>query len=264
MKEFTLTEEDIQDIFLLPKVNGGEMVIHRGVDKEEMTIIDDWKKKLNVEGNSDIYVNDLEFKMKSMKEGGDDFRKFFVMYVSSTFLAPVANRKIDTKIIKWIDNAAQIPRLNWCKFVLDNLCNAVHRLKKNKNNSAQRKGVSGCMIVLQIAYFHRLKFKEICEPYDLPLIQHWSNERIRNRVNEEAAVKFGQGELDKETYPVSMISRARISIQHEIQRDEKRVTQYLEDKSHHMERVITYNLPEGLKTNKEIQEKAEDVSSSYT
>lgn len=83
-------------------------------------------------------------------------------------------------------------------------------------------------------------------------------------MNEEAAVKFGPGELDKETYPVSMISRARISIQHEIQRDEKRVTQYLEDKSHHMERVITYNLLEGLMTNEEIQEKAEDVSSSYT
>uniref|UniRef100_A0A803N9K9 Ubiquitin-like protease family profile domain-containing protein n=1 Tax=Chenopodium quinoa TaxID=63459 RepID=A0A803N9K9_CHEQI len=97
---------------------------------------------LDVGLKDEITVNILEMKIQTLRQGGDDFNKYFVMYVCSTFLAPVANRVIDNKIIKYCDNVKEIPNLDCCSYVLENLCNAVQRLKNNKNKEA-RSGISG-------------------------------------------------------------------------------------------------------------------------
>uniref|UniRef100_A0A803KTW8 Uncharacterized protein n=1 Tax=Chenopodium quinoa TaxID=63459 RepID=A0A803KTW8_CHEQI len=124
-----------------------------------------------------------------------------MMYVCSTFLAPVANKVIDYKIIKYCENVKEIPNLDWCSYVLENLCNIVQRLKNNKNKEA-RSGISGCILVLQIAYFHHIAFRGHPEPTELPLIKHWTDEKIKTRISKEAKASFGQGELQKEIYPV--------------------------------------------------------------
>uniref|UniRef100_A0A803MN57 Uncharacterized protein n=1 Tax=Chenopodium quinoa TaxID=63459 RepID=A0A803MN57_CHEQI len=188
----------------------------------------------------EITVNILEKKIQTLKQGGDDFKKYFVMYVCSTFLAPVANRVIDNKIIKYCDNVKEIPNLDWCSYILENLCNAVQRLKNNKNKEA-RSGISGCILVLQIAYFHHIAFRGHPEPIELPLIKHWTDEKIKTRISKEAKTSFGQGELQKESYPVCAKEGRFNASQHFATR-----------------RYVTYEIPSSLFSDIEIHEKARD------
>uniref|UniRef100_A0A803MS47 Uncharacterized protein n=1 Tax=Chenopodium quinoa TaxID=63459 RepID=A0A803MS47_CHEQI len=76
-----------------------------------------------------------------------------------TFLAPVANRVIDYKIINYTDNVKEIHNLDWCGYVMNNLCKSVRSFKNNKNKDS-RSGISGCVLILQLVYFHHLAFRD--------------------------------------------------------------------------------------------------------
>uniref|UniRef100_A0A803MVF7 Ubiquitin-like protease family profile domain-containing protein n=1 Tax=Chenopodium quinoa TaxID=63459 RepID=A0A803MVF7_CHEQI len=170
------------------------------------------------------------FKVDLMKE-------LSVSNYDVTFLAPVANRVIDNKIIKYCDNVKEIPNLDWCSYVLENLWNAIQRMKYNKNKEA-RSGISGCILVLQIAYFHHVAFRGHPEPTELPLIKHWTDEKIKTRISKEVKASFGQGELQKESYPVCAKEGRFNEYQHFAAR-----------------RYVTYDIPSTLFSDIEIHEK---------
>lgn len=61
----------------------------------------------------------------------------------------------------------------------------------------------GCFVLLQIIYFHKLKFKNVCLPSSLPLIAHWSDMTVSQRLKDEESVKcFGSGIL-LNCFPIS-------------------------------------------------------------
>uniref|UniRef100_A0A803M6L4 Ubiquitin-like protease family profile domain-containing protein n=1 Tax=Chenopodium quinoa TaxID=63459 RepID=A0A803M6L4_CHEQI len=192
---------DVEDIFLLPHVTENKMSFQlRKQPLSNLLIQKEWKKNLRIPEDDEIIVNNLENKLKNLKEGGEDFKRFFVMYVCSTFLAPVANRVIDYKIINYADNVKEIHNLDWCGYVMNNLCKSVGSFKNNKKKES-RSGISGCILILQLVYFHHLAFRGKPEPTTLPLIQHWSDEKVKERIAKEANASFGQGELQKDDYP---------------------------------------------------------------
>uniref|UniRef100_A0A803N1M9 Uncharacterized protein n=1 Tax=Chenopodium quinoa TaxID=63459 RepID=A0A803N1M9_CHEQI len=56
-------------------------------------------------------------------------------------------------------------------------------------------------------YFHRLNFQGEKESSTLPLIQHWTDVKIKKRIKLEIkAGGYGQGPLDTITYPVSQFN----------------------------------------------------------
>uniref|UniRef100_A0A803MDT4 Ubiquitin-like protease family profile domain-containing protein n=1 Tax=Chenopodium quinoa TaxID=63459 RepID=A0A803MDT4_CHEQI len=98
LKEFSVSSYDVEDIFLLPHVTESKVSFQlRKQPLSNLLIQKEWKKKLGIPEDDEIIVNNLENKLKSLKEGWEDFKRFFVMYVCSTFLALVANRVIDYK-----------------------------------------------------------------------------------------------------------------------------------------------------------------------
>lgn len=100
LEEFFVTSYDVQDVFLLPNLTENKLTYQlRKQPLANITIQNEWKKKLGIVEKDDIFVKNLENKIKSLQEGGDDFKRFFMIYVCSTFLAPIANTVIDYKII---------------------------------------------------------------------------------------------------------------------------------------------------------------------
>ncbi|XP_021753903.1 uncharacterized protein LOC110719315 isoform X1 [Chenopodium quinoa] len=58
--------------------------------------------------------------------------------------------------------------------------------------------------MLEIIYFHRLRFRNVVLNSTIPLIQHWTDVDIRDRIrNEKLSKGFGCGILEFDTYPVS-------------------------------------------------------------
>nr|GMC69245.1 uncharacterized protein LOC110792070 isoform X1 [Ipomoea batatas] len=166
---------------------------------ETAEIMAELKEQYGLENNTSI--SKLEELIKGrLSCGGDDFKRAFVLYYLSNFLTPTANSKVDFTAVKSLVNVGEIGYFDWSQYVLDKLCKAVSKY----NKSTTQKNVSGCVLLLQILYFHRLKWRGIAQPSTLPLIQHWTHENLKQRMPEEiSAGDFGQGELDNSTYPIS-------------------------------------------------------------
>ena len=52
-----------------------------------------------------------------LTDGGDDFKRFFVMYPFITFLAPQLHRTVDHSLLKPLVDVNEIKNLNWCGLV---------------------------------------------------------------------------------------------------------------------------------------------------
>ncbi|KAL2931296.1 ATP synthase subunit b [Bienertia sinuspersici] len=109
------------------------------------------------------------------------------------------NVTTDLRIVKCLVDVDEIRAYNWSKYVLDRLCEAV---RKYKNGDLDY--FTGCVMLLQLIYVYRLKFRNKEVDCSLPLVQHWTDENVKDRVSSETkAVCFGRGCLDTTTYPVS-------------------------------------------------------------
>ncbi|XP_021743326.1 uncharacterized protein LOC110709413 [Chenopodium quinoa] len=121
------------------------------------------------------------------------------MHAFSSFLAPTSNRTVDLRIVKCLVDVNQIRTYDWSKYVLDRLCEAVKSYKEGNIE-----WFCGCVLMLEIIYFHRLRFRNVVLNSTIPLIQHWTDVDIRDRITKEKLSKgFGCGILEFDTYPVS-------------------------------------------------------------
>uniref|UniRef100_A0A803LVK5 Ubiquitin-like protease family profile domain-containing protein n=1 Tax=Chenopodium quinoa TaxID=63459 RepID=A0A803LVK5_CHEQI len=93
MKNFSVSSYDVQDIFMLPNVTENKLTYQlRKQPIAKMVIQKEWKKKLGIQDSEDIFVNNLENKIKSLKEGGDDFKKVLCdVYATSNFIHDAIN-----------------------------------------------------------------------------------------------------------------------------------------------------------------------------
>ncbi|KAL8504793.1 hypothetical protein ACS0TY_016109 [Phlomoides rotata] len=203
---FLVTKYDICDVFLLPRQDGNDVV---GMKRNEsLEIMAAWKEKYGIDRVCSLckLKNVMEEKLA---DGGDDFKRFFVLYCLSSFLTPTVNGMVDFNAVKSLLDVDKIVEVDWCSYVLNQLCRAVTKY----NNSLEMKNVKGCTLVLLILYFHRLVWRGKAEPCSLPLIQHWNNEKLRRRVTEEMSVRgLGQGEWVEDVYPITLNSTAKFSI----------------------------------------------------
>ncbi|KAK6131171.1 hypothetical protein DH2020_035091 [Rehmannia glutinosa] len=194
-KRFVITADHIYDVFILPRIDREVLVFKRS---DSLDPIVEFKKNVGIDGTSS--VGSLKSKlMGGFKEGGGDFKRMFVLYSLSTLLTPTANRNVDVSCFKSLLDVDAIANFDWCSLVLERLGRAVDNF--NKKSSTH---ISGCILALQIIYLHRLKWQGVVEPFDLPLIQRSTTQRIRKHVKEEkSAGEFGQGEWVEDVYPIS-------------------------------------------------------------
>uniref|UniRef100_A0A803MVN9 Uncharacterized protein n=1 Tax=Chenopodium quinoa TaxID=63459 RepID=A0A803MVN9_CHEQI len=202
-KDFVVTEFDVYDVFCLPcKTSKKVEEISRcaNVINPDYDLKVKWRSHFGLMGENDqIPLGFLESKIPLLVDGGEEFRHLFIMHAFSSFLAPTSNRTVDLRIVKCLVDVNQIRIYNWSKYVLDRLCEAVKSYKEGNIE-----WFCGCVLMLEIIYFHRLRFRNVVLNSTIPLIQHWTDVDIRDRIrNEKLSKGFGCGILEFDTYPVS-------------------------------------------------------------
>ncbi|XP_056693693.1 uncharacterized protein [Spinacia oleracea] len=197
-KEFIFSPCDVHDVFLLP-LHSDNPIVDSSTRTKDVGLKNQWRDYFKVKKNATIPLRLLEIKMGELVEGGEMFKRIFVMFAFSVFLAPIANRTADLGLVKVLEDVDEIKNLDWCGYVHERLCRAI---RKHKTSGCQG-NVGGCLWVLQVVYFHRLQFRGIAESCSLPLMKHWSGTKIHERlVLEKDSACFGSGLLNTVTYPV--------------------------------------------------------------
>ncbi|KAH9604503.1 hypothetical protein KSS87_000363 [Heliosperma pusillum] len=206
-KYFVMTRDDVYDAFMLPCGSDGNEVLRTSAKKKnnpDLELMETWRHRFGLEAGEEMSNDKLVDVILEMSEGGHDFKQLFVLYVMSSFLAPTCHNHVDLRLIKAVENVDYIINQDWCLYVLEKLGEAVNNWKVK-----QTKNVGGCMMLLQLLYFHRLIWRGDRAKSTIPLVKHWTYEAIKSRVEEErvAALKnnnqYGKGDWDKKTYPMS-------------------------------------------------------------
>ncbi|XP_021855008.2 uncharacterized protein [Spinacia oleracea] len=209
-KQFEITDYDVYDLFMLPlsELEVEEVKRGRNSTNPDLDLKIKWRKEFGFEEvNAQIPLRVLEERIKLLTDGGDMFKQLFVFIAFSTFFTPTANRTVDLRLSKALEDPKMIPKYNWCKYVLDVLCEETVKFKNCLLKGKDQKTFGGSVVFLQLVYFQRIKFRNSSSiPYQLPLIQHWTSKMVTDRIHAENAnmsALYGSGILEKEKYPIS-------------------------------------------------------------
>lgn len=194
---FVVTVDDVFDVFLLPRVEGKSVLECQRKEYNCLEIVKRWSKEYDIDCNTSMKA--LKAVLLTLVDGGDDFKRLFVLFSLSSFLCPSTNRLINFKTVKAVSNVVEISKFDWCSYVLKCLCKAVIKF----NSAGLVKNCSGCVFILPILYFHRMKWQGIAEPSKPPLLQYWSEAKLRKRFKEEMmGGGFGNGVWVNDMYPI--------------------------------------------------------------
>uniref|UniRef100_A0A803MYS5 Uncharacterized protein n=1 Tax=Chenopodium quinoa TaxID=63459 RepID=A0A803MYS5_CHEQI len=211
-----------------------------------------WRSDYGLSGKQPLHLSKLESRMVDLVDGGKEFKRCFVLQAMSSFLVPTTNRTVSLNLLKAVEKFYEIKTFDWCSYALKKLKKAVQNYKDDE--TAQN--VSGCLLALQIMYFHRLNFQGEKESSTLPLIQHWTDVKIMKRIKLEIkAGGYGQGPLDTFTYPVSQLNfrETVFKLAPTLGYDKGAST------SGTTGHIVAFELPEGIMTDEEIKKISTDV-----
>uniref|UniRef100_A0A803N1G6 Aminotransferase-like plant mobile domain-containing protein n=1 Tax=Chenopodium quinoa TaxID=63459 RepID=A0A803N1G6_CHEQI len=204
-KEFVVTRNDICDVFCLPLSDICVPELNKNSEDESVDkrIIQAWRSDYGLSGKQPLHLSKLESRMVDLVDGGEEFKRCFVLQAMYSFLAPTTNRTVSLKLLKAVEKVDEIKTFDWCSYVLKKLKKVVQKYKDDEN----AQNVSGCLLALQIMYFHRHNFQGEKESSTLPLVQHWTDVKIKKRIKLQIkAGGYGQGQLDTITYPASQLN----------------------------------------------------------
>ncbi|KAK9714631.1 hypothetical protein RND81_06G108000 [Saponaria officinalis] len=196
LKEFMVTKHDVHDCFLLPLGPKDIVQVPTGrfkhsTDDEFKKLKDRWRSEYGVtDPRNHISLGKTLSDMEADKEGGDQFRRLFVLFSMSSFLRPTSNNGVDMKLLKAVEDVTVINQYDWCSYVLDGMVSAGLESKKSPTF------LLGCIPFLMITYFQRFDFRGATLPHDLPLIKHWDEEKISARLKAE----LSKGPLGRQTW----------------------------------------------------------------
>ena len=143
---------------------------------------------------SEIHLSEVESRIATLTDGCDLFKKLFVLHALSSFLTPSQRMNVDMRLAKVISMVDEIKSFNWCEYVMERFCEAQITYRESG-------GVHwhcGCLILIEIVYFHRLIFKGAKEPCTFPVIQHWDNAKLKHKIDLESdSMRYGIGTIDK-------------------------------------------------------------------
>ncbi|KAK9714437.1 hypothetical protein RND81_06G094300 [Saponaria officinalis] len=217
-KEFLLSKYDMYDVFCLPKEGDKVQLIATGHSKQsqEDKLKNEWRLKFGVEGNiNGIKMNELEDRLKGCRESDDEFKKMFVVYSMSSFLAPATNYLVDFKLLRAVKDVNRIRHMNWCSYIFDQVVESVGKVKKGNTF------LCGCTLFLIIYYFHRIEYRGKVLPHSIPLIKYWTDEMFNERAKAESNTGcLGSGPVTRITFPICLQSAdQRDGEQREVTRD---------------------------------------------
>uniref|UniRef100_A0A803NEA6 Uncharacterized protein n=1 Tax=Chenopodium quinoa TaxID=63459 RepID=A0A803NEA6_CHEQI len=101
-KEFVVTRNDICDVFCLPLSDICVPELNKNSEDESVDkrIIQAWRSDYGLSGKQPLHLPKLESRMVDLVDGGEEFKRCFVLQAMSSFLAPTTNRTVSLKLLK--------------------------------------------------------------------------------------------------------------------------------------------------------------------
>jgi hypothetical protein len=130
--KFFLSKHDVYDVFCLPRGNVEVPLVATRAASSQSTqdTLNEWRSKFEADRKGKIGVHLLHERILSECEvGGDEFKRLFVLYAMSVFLAPTSNNTMDFQLVKFVEDVSRIPDYDWCGFVFKQFINAVRSCK---------------------------------------------------------------------------------------------------------------------------------------
>uniref|UniRef100_A0A803N8J7 Uncharacterized protein n=1 Tax=Chenopodium quinoa TaxID=63459 RepID=A0A803N8J7_CHEQI len=133
-KEFVITRNDICDVFCLPLSGICVPELNKNFEDESVhkRIIQAWRSDYGLFGKQPLHLSKLDSRMVDLVDGGEEFKRCFVLQAMSSFLAPTTNRNISLKLLKAVEKVVKIKTFDWCSYVLKKLKKVVQKYKDDE------------------------------------------------------------------------------------------------------------------------------------
>ncbi|XP_059596623.1 uncharacterized protein LOC132254630 [Vitis vinifera] len=121
----------------------------------------------------------LENQIREDKEGGNDFKVRFVLFVLGALLCPTMKLFVNRSFLHLVEDIDSIKKMNWAEFVLSYLVHGIEEFKKK-----QQSGVCGCLLFLMLFYHEHISFEEKFLPLytrHSPRITAWGDDEVLDR-----------------------------------------------------------------------------------
>lgn len=186
---FSLTALDAKRVFGL-NVNPDKSVVLDKTTAWVRLVLNRWKETYELEFEDSIDSRTLHTLLRRLRQGGDDFKRFFVLYAMHMLLSPDFDSHVDLDLVHPLVDVESIKDCNWGGFVVESLCKKIFTYKTRATRGSR--GCAGCLLLLQLTYFHNTIWPDSPLPNDEPLIQHWGGTKIVRRVMSEMKTRrFG-------------------------------------------------------------------------
>ncbi|XP_057770757.1 uncharacterized protein LOC130990547 [Salvia miltiorrhiza] len=215
--------------------NGPDVLLNSKEDSDIFIMIHEFKQRFSLkESGTHAQLLKIMKNNNALKDGDNDFKRIFILYIMSAFLASTANQSVDFSFFKSLTNIERVKSFKWSKFVLERMC-------RGFDSSSS--------------------------------IKHWSAKRIKLRLEaENDAGDFGVGQWVEGVCPISngiketqtmeeLVGQEAMVAKQEAVRGHETVSfpeeDYIDKESDGV-RWIKYRLPDNEKTNLEIKNIAKD------
>ena len=113
-REYYITVADVNDIFGLP-INPRKLIRMSFNNKD---LVMKRRKFLGVGDDDELKTHMILDRFKDYPDGGEVFKKLFVLFAGSTILAPLSEHKIRYNLLPVVEDVSYIPTFDWCHYTL--------------------------------------------------------------------------------------------------------------------------------------------------
>ncbi|KAH9620093.1 hypothetical protein KSS87_004840 [Heliosperma pusillum] len=194
-----ILEEDIHACMGIPM---GPLVVDEAPigDKSPqfLSLLEDFKR----EYESDLIdVKVILRELSTQIDGGDSFKRNFIVYIFSSFLGGVKGNKASLRILKSLSDTSLISEYNWCNFIKKKLAEQVLSWQKeefSEEKTVKENWFGGPIMVLVFFYLYRCVFMVRTVSRQYPTLSTWTKKAISKRIKDELKSKssFGHGSVE--------------------------------------------------------------------
>ncbi|KAH9603319.1 hypothetical protein KSS87_021789 [Heliosperma pusillum] len=194
-----ILEEDIHACMGIPM---GPLIVDEAPigDKypQFLSLLEDFKSQY--EGDL-IDVKVILRKLSTQIDGGDSFKRNFIVYIFSSFLGGVKGNKASLRILKSLSDTSLISEYNWCNFIKKKLAEQVLSWQKeefSEEKTVKENWFGGPIMVLVFIYLDRCVFMVCTVSRQYPTLSTWTKKAISKRIKDELKSKssFGHGSIE--------------------------------------------------------------------
>ena len=199
-----------------------------GLDADEFAIDGDNKKRKIGQTKKKTYVKfDKYFELfQKYRDGDYQFKRLFVMFVVSQFLAPMGDKSPNFNIIKSLEDVRFIRSYNWAGYVMDCLCDSIANFqtfawkrKAEGGRKATSRQINGCLLAFVIVFLHKFDFGTTIDRK--PFIMNWTCESLNERIRAVAEnMDFGTLKLSRQTSPKQFGGKSDADVLKQFQLDD--------------------------------------------